>query len=105
MLLCLEFSFCEFKFHKVSKEDYGEGNSVLAEEKESSPVLTSAPSRHTSEGGRLAHSEESFALCPFGGTYYEQSEVLCDVLGGMTACKHRGTIKLIHKELIKGILY
>lgn len=79
--------------------------SVLAEEKESSPILISAPSRHTSEGGHLAHSEEAFALCTFGGTYYDQSKVSCDVLGGMTACKHRGTIKLIHKELIKGILY
>lgn len=33
------------------------------------------------------------------------SKVLNEVLGGLTACKHQGTMKLIQKELIKGKPY
>lgn len=44
---------------------------VLGEEKESSPIFISAPSRHTLAGSHWAVGKKSCALCTFGSTYYE----------------------------------
>lgn len=46
---------------------------VLAEEKEDSSTLISAPSRHTWEGGHSVHGEGAFVPCPLGAPRYEQS--------------------------------